>query len=188
LVFPRIITNSVRIVLTPQGRKSDGLAEIEAWGPPAGPVKAPASPNAAWGARASASFTSKYDSAEEINDMVVAFSRYSRNRWTAFGTPHASDWVQLDFQRKRQVDRVELYLWGDGGGVKAPKSYTIQTWTGTTWVAAHVVSQTPLEPLVSSVNTVHIIPVTTDRVRVVFQHDLPAATGVTELKIWGDSE
>jgi hypothetical protein len=187
-VFPRIRTRSIRMVLKSQDAHAAGLAEVEAWGPPANPVTASASADVAWGARASASFTSKYDSAEEINDMVVAFSRYSRNRWTAFGSPNASDWVQLEFPARQRVEKIELYLWGDGGGVKAPKRYTIQTWNGIAWTDAHVVSQVPQAPQVASVNTVHIAPVMTDKVRVVFEHDLPATTGVTELKIWGHPE
>ncbi len=117
--------------------------------------------------------------------MAVAFSHYSRNRWTAFGSPNASDWVQFDFTGRRRVDQVELYLWGDGGGVKAPKHYTIQTWDGSQWVAARVVSQVPRQPQVSSVNTVQIAPVETSKVRIVFEHDLSAASGVTEIIIRG---
>jgi hypothetical protein len=83
------------------------------------------------------------------------------------------------------VAQVELFLWGDGGGVKAPKRYAIQTWNGSAWVDAQVISQVPLVPQVSSVNTVRIAPVETERVRVVFQHDLPAASGVTEIIIRG---
>jgi hypothetical protein len=187
IAFPRISTPQIRIALTPQSRTAVGLTELEVWGPSPNPTMT-ASANLAWGAKASASFTSKYDSVEEINDMVVAFSRYSRNRWTAFGTPNASDWVQLDLRGNREVDQVELYLWGDSGGVKAPKSYMIQTWNGTAWVNARVTSQVPLLPLVSSVNTVHIKPVTTNKIRIVFQHDLPAATGVTEVRVFGTGQ
>jgi Trehalase len=185
--FPTVETGRLRIVLTPRPSASTGLTEIEAWRHPLtrGDIVVFPPANLAWGAQASASFTSKYDHVDEINDMVVAFSRYSRNRWTAFGSPNASDWVQLDFPGRRRVDRVELYLWGDGDGVKAPKRYTIQTWSGSRWIDARVISQVPVQPQVSSVNTVQIALVTTDRVRVVFQHDLPAATGLTEMMIRG---
>ena len=33
-------------------------------------------------------------------------------------------------------------------------------------------------------NAVRIDPVQTDKVRVVFEHDLPAYSGLTELRIW----
>lgn len=188
VAFPRIRTRQVRIVMTPQRRAAVGLTELQAWGPDSSPVITPGTnlENVAWGSKASASFTSQYDHVEEINDMVVAFSRYSRNRWTSFGSRDSTDWVQLDFPVSRRISKVELYLWGDGGGVTAPKSYLIQTWDGRSWVDAPVVSQVPLQPQVSSVNTARITPVVTTKLRVVFRHDLPAATGVTELMIWND--
>ena len=190
ITFLPVKTDRIRVVLVSQPRAAVGLTEVESWQPQphfwdmldTGDRRIR---NLAWGAKASASFTSKYDSVSEINDMVIAFSRYSRNRWTAFGSPNASDWIQLDFPAKHTVETVELYLWADGGGVKAPKSYTIQSWNGTAWTDANVISQVPEQPLASSVNTIHIRRVTTDRIRVVFQHELPAATGVTELKVFG---
>ena len=187
--FAPVETDRLRVTLFPWPGASMGLTEVESWRPPPHwwdmfdfDLRAK---NLAWGGIASASFTSRYDRVDEINDGVVAFSHYSRNRWTAFGTPNASDWIEVDFPGRRQVDWVELYLWGDGGGVKAPKSYRIQTWSGDRWVNARVTSQVPLRPQVSSVNTVRIKRVQTTKIRVVFQHDLPAATGVTELRVWG---
>ena len=185
--FAPVSTSGLRIVLVHQPGAASGLTEIEAWSNGRAPIASPNAvvPNVAWGARTSASFTSPYDRVEEINDRVVLFNRYSRNRWTAFGTKDSTDWVQLDFAARRRVGRVELYLYGDGGGVRAPQSYTIQTWSGVSWVDARVLSQVPVQPLVFSVNTVRIAPVETDKVRVVFRHALPAATGLTEVMIWG---
>ena len=183
--FPAVSTARLRIVLTPRPGSAAGLTEVEAWSRaalPLSPAAAP-SPDLAYGAAVSASFTSRYDHLSEVNDMVVAFSHYSRNRWTAFGSPNASDWVEVDLRAPTRIGTVELYLWGDGGGVKAPKRYTIQTWDGSRWVDAEVVSKVPLQPQVSSVNTVRIVPVETGKVRVVFEHDLPAASGMTEVII-----
>ena len=185
VTFAPIATSRLRVVIVPQPGEALGLTEVEAWSHAAAVTPVAAASNLAWGARASASFTSQYDRADEINDMVVAFGRYSRNRWTAFGTHDSTDWVQLDLQGKHRIGQIELFLWGDGGGVRAPERYTIQTWNGTTWIDATVTSQVPHRPQASSVNTVHIVPVRTDKVRVVFEHDLPAATGLTEIRIWG---
>lgn len=115
--------------------------------------------------------------------MAVAFTRASRNRWTAFGSPNAMDWVELDFQRAAKIGSVELYLWGDDRGVKAPKRVTIQYWDGTDWRDAMVHAQVPAEPAVSMVNTVTIMPVTTNKIRVRFTHNLPAVSGMTEIRI-----
>ena len=186
--FVPVRTTRLRIVLVPRSGSSTGLTEIEAWShaPPGTDQLARPPANLAWGARASASFTSQHDRVEELNDMVVGFSQYSRNRWTAFGSPNAGDWVELDLPRRQSVGKIELYLWGDGGGVKAPKSYAVQIWNGHAWANVRIVSQIPSQPQVSSVNTVRFSPVTTAKVRVTFQHALPAASGVTELMIWRD--
>ena len=178
----------LRIILTPQPGASVGMTELEAWGRAALPLApADAQPvNLAWGARPRASFTSRYDSVSEINDMVVAFSRYSRNRWTSYGSPNASDWIELDLPAAHGVARVELYLWGDGGGTRAPAGYTVQAWQHGAWVDVAIRSQVPATPMTSSVNTVSLTPVTTSRVRVVFRNARPAATGVTEVMLYGD--
>ncbi|MBK7595048.1 MAG: hypothetical protein IPJ11_07325 [Gemmatimonadetes bacterium] len=67
--------------------------------------------------------------------------------------------------------------------MKAPKRVTIQYWDGTDWRDAMVHAQVPAEPAVSMVNTVTIMPVTTNKVRVRFTHNLPAVSGMTEIRI-----
>jgi len=47
-------------------------------------------------------------------------------------------------------------------------------------------SRTPERPTASAVNTVRIAPVRTEKVRVVLEHDLPSASGITELMVWGE--
>ena len=185
VTFAPVTTTKLRVLLTPRRGSVLGLTEIEAWGSVTGALaSAPAaSPNVAFGAAITASFSSPYDVATEANDMVVALSHYSKNRWTALGTRNAQDWVQLDLTAPRRVGSVELYLWGNGGSVKAPRRVVIEYWDGTTWAAARVLSQVPLLPQISSVNTVRIAPVTTSKIRLLFAHDLPAASGLSEVII-----
>lgn len=185
IAFTPVTTARLRAVLTPKRGSALGLTEIEAWSNATGRLKAATAPapDLAYGATVRASFTSEFDHVNEVNDMRVAFSHYSRNRWTAFGTPNAQDWVEVNLPAPRRVETVELYLWGDGVRVKAPRRYTVEFWDGRAWAAARVLSQVPAVPQVSSVNTVHIAPVTTARIRIVFEHDLPAASGVTEVII-----
>jgi hypothetical protein len=82
------------------------------------------------------------------------------------------------------VRLVELYLWGDSTGVRAPKRYTVQYWDGRGWADARVVSQEPARATTWARNAVRIEPVETDRVRVELEHDLPAFSGITELMVW----
>jgi hypothetical protein len=181
-------TSKIRVVVTHQPGSYTGLTELEAWSHAALPLPEPTTPtrNLAYGKPTLASFTAARDRVDEVNDMQIAFTRYSRNRWTAYGSPNASDWVQIDLKQRDTVRTLELYLWGDGAGVRAPRRYTVQYWDGSRWAAARVRSRTPARPATFAVNTVRIDPVVTTRVRVVFEHDLPGTSGMTELTIWGE--
>lgn len=192
LSFTPTNTSRVRVVLQPRPGAAVGLSELEVWGPPqrlAPPTAAPR--DLAFNAtgigfpRASASFTAGADSVAQVNDLRVAFTKYSRNRWTAFGSPNASDWLEIDFGASTLVRAIELYLWGDGAGVRAPRRYTVLLWTGSEWRNARELSRLPEQPQASARNVVTIQPVRTQKVRVVFEHDLPAVTGVTELVVRG---
>jgi len=197
IAFAPVEASRARIILTHRPRSFSGLTELEAWSHPGGsrtgmgaavPLAESNAPSAnhAFARHASASFTSSNDRVEEVNDMRIAFTRYSRNRWTAYGSPNASDWVEIDLGAPRAVTTIELYLFDDGRGVRAPKSYTIQFWNGGAWVDARVRSRRPATPMGSAVNTMHIERVMTSRIRVVVEHALPGVSGITELMIWGD--
>jgi hypothetical protein len=191
VTFPPVETSAVRLVLTHQPGASSGLTEIEAWthtALPLAPAVEPGSdlaynPTGRGFPAASASFTSRYDRVAEVNDGRIAFTRASRNRWTAYGSPHRRDWVQIAFGAPRQVGAIDLYLWGDSAGVRAPRRLEVQYWDGRRWAAARVLEQLPTRPETWALNTVRIVPVRTERVRVVFEHPLPAFTGVTELMV-----
>lgn len=182
----RIVTAKLRLVLTPQPGAAVGLTEFESWARADLPLPPPTAPahDVAYGATATASFAAPGDSVAYVNDMRIAFTHYWRRRWTALGSPHRSDWIQLDLHGRRTIRLVELYFWGDSARVRAPRRYTIQYWNGAAWTDARVESQVPARPATWAVNTVRIAPVETDRVRVVFEHALPAFTGVTELMLW----
>ena len=130
--FPEIRTSRLRAVCRNGRRGVTGLTEFEAWGRGTLPVAPAPSPpgNLAKGAKVTASFTSRFDKVEEVNDGVVAFTPEPRNRWTAYESPNAEDWLALDLGEPREIGRVDLMLYDDGGGVRAPKSYRLQTWDG----------------------------------------------------------
>ena len=182
VTFAAVTASRVRVVLVPNDAAPVGLSELEVWGSPDGSREPTAPPrDLALAARASASFTANDARVEQVNDGVVSFTRYSRNRWTALGSPNASDWVELDFGAPKTVGRVELYLSGDGDRVRAPTNYTIQLWDGTAWAPARERSRFPARPMASARNVVLLEPNPKSRVRVVFEHARPAVTGVAEL-------
>ena len=185
-------TSKVRVVFTHRRGASTGLTELEAWGRADLPLAAPTAPpgNIAYDATGggvpgvSASYTAPGERVEAVTDMRIAFTRYSASRWTTRGSPNASDWLQLDFGAPKTVRTVELYLWGNARDVAAPRRYAVQYWSEGRWMEARVLSRSPARPTTSARNVVRIAPVRTSRIRVVLTHDLPRASGVTELMVW----
>ncbi|HEX7020124.1 MAG TPA: glycosyl hydrolase family 65 protein, partial [Gemmatimonadaceae bacterium] len=186
-------TARIRLTLRHRAGAFTGLTEIEAWSrtaPDSAEHLAPSrdlayNPGGAAYPRISASFTSPYDTVTEATDARVEFTRYSRNRWTAFGSGNREDWLDVDFGSPRLVETVDLYLWGDERGVKAPSAIAVQFWDGARWSDATVVSRAPERPATWAQNRIRVRPVRTDKLRVRFTNALPAATGVTELMVWG---
>jgi hypothetical protein len=156
----------------PQGRPATAVANL-AWNP--GDRDLP---------RVSASFTGQTDRVEQAVDGRISFTRYSRNRWTAYGSPNAADWLEVDFGAPRAVGRVELYLYGDGRGVAAPAAYRVETWNGRTWVGATERTRVPRTPTAWALNTVELEPVEASRLRVTFTHDGSMRSGLTELRVF----
>ena len=186
-------TSRIRITVDHEPGAYTGMTEVEAWSremPPPHETVARSLDLAYSGGdsafpRVSASYTGRTDDVRQAVDAQVAFSRYSRHRWTAYGSPNATDWLQVDFGTAHVVATVDLFLWGDDRGVRAPRDYRVQYWDGTRWTDAMVVSRVPERPATWALNRVGIRPVRTSRIRVIFEHDLPAASGVTELMVWG---
>ena len=82
------------------------------------------------------------------------------------------------------MGRVELFLFGDGHGVAAPEEYRIELWRDTGWEAATIRSRVPEEPMAWALNSVELEPVQARKLRVILRPALPAATGVSELRIF----
>ena len=66
------------------------------------------------------------------------------------------------------------------------KPGTLRQWKARAewWAEADVRSRHPSKPTAWAMNRVRIGPVETERIRIVFEHDLPRFTGMTELMVW----
>jgi len=190
--FPPLETSRIRVVLHPRDSTTTGLTELEAWGPAEQPLAEPvgAVNNLAWNPgdqeypRVRASFSFPSDSVSQAVDGRLTFTRYSRNRWTAYTSPNPEDWLEVDFGAPIPVGRVEIFLYGDGQGVAAPQDYRVERWVKGNWEEVVPVSRNPEFPMAWALNTVTFPQAEAQRIRVVFRHALPAVTGVTELRIW----
>ncbi len=187
-----ISTEKFRFTFIHKESAFTGLSELEAWGTSPLPLSEPMAdiddlaynPGNKEFPKASASFTSGFDKIEEINDGKVFFSPSSRNRWTSYESPNENDWVQIDFGSQKTVGRVDMYIFGDGAGVQSPLGYSVIYWNGSDWKPMEVLSRTPKEPTAGVVNSIKLTPVKTSKIGVIFKHDSPARTGLTELMVF----
>jgi hypothetical protein len=186
-------TPKLRVVFHHEKKGRTGLTEIEAWGPGVLPHK-PAPPPAGNLAanrtgegfpKATASFSDRFGGKPMAAiDGKVIFRPSPMNRWTSFGSTNGLDWLEVDFGALRQVGRVDLHIYDDGGGVQPPANYNVQYWSGTEWRDADRQGKSPATPAGSMLNTVTFDRVTTSKVRVIFFHQGKARSGVTELEVW----
>jgi len=190
--FPEVRTDRVRVVLFLREGATVGLTELEAWGPGELPLPEPTAPdpNLALNPdregypRVSASFTYEGDTPWEAVDGRLSLTRYARNRWTAYGTPHPEDWLAVEFGGEVEVGRVELFFYGDGRGVGAPADYRVEVWNDGAWEVAPPLTRRPETPLAWALNRVLLAPVRTSRIRVVLKHAHPLASGVAEVRVF----
>jgi len=190
--FAPMEMQKMRVVFTHRGNTRTGITELEAWGRANGPVDVAAPPagNLALRAgnqqfpKASASFTSQFDKVKEVNDGVITFGQTPRNRWTSFESPNPADWVEIDFGEEKRIGRIELAIFDDRGGVKAPESYNVQFWDGKEWRDAQKQTKSPAKPIGGRLNEVKFERIRTSKIRVVFTHAAKARSGISEIFIW----
>ena len=186
VMFPVVRTSRIRVTVQHQPGAASGLTELEAWGPATAVYAAPTAPiaNLAMTATVSASYTSPFDDVTQATDGRIAFTRYSRNRWTAYDSPNRTDLLTATWTTPQRIGRIDLYLWGDDRGVAAPTAFHVEVLHDAGWESADVIARQPAVPTTWARNTVHIEPVETTAVRIVFEHPAPRFVGVTEMEIW----
>jgi hypothetical protein len=191
--FPVTDIAKLRVTFThgPKGRT--GLTEVETWGELSGAYEpAPPPPgNLALNLRgegfpkANASFHDVFGGIPRLaNDGKTVYRATPVNRWTSYGSPNATDWLEVDFGEPKEISRIELCLYDDHGGVQPPASYTIEAWADSGWHEVACQVKTPARPAGSAVNTVTFPKLTTPKFRVIFTHQGNARSGVTEILAW----
>lgn len=191
--FPLLKTSRLRATLTHAAHARSSLTEFEAWGPcvtPYEPAPPPAG-NLAFHRRASgfpkvsASHSDPYGGVPpSAIDGKINFEATPTNRWTSYSSPNAIDWLELEWDKKITVGKVILHIYDDRGGVQAPQSYRIEGWTGTEWKAVSQQFNNPAHPTGGMANIATFMPISVQKLRVVFTHKNPARSGVTEMEVW----
>jgi len=109
------------------------------------------------------------------------------NRWTTVGSPNARDTITVDFGVERRIERVALYLLDDGpaSAVRTPARYDVQVWQHGRWQSVRALRRVPARPEGHRANMVSFASLSASRVRVVLTPRAQAATGLSELEVWG---
>ena len=185
----------LRITLEPRPGMRVGLSEMELWGdailplvpapPPTGNLAFnPGGEGSPEYPKATASHTSRYDQVERSIDGIVSYQTNPNNRWTAYESPHESDWLEVDFGEPRTFARLEVALYDDRGGVQPPERLHVEVLAAGEWTAVSDAIHTPHKPLGNALNEVTFTPVTAAKLRVVFTHRGASRSGVSEIFVW----
>ncbi|MCH1493870.1 MAG: discoidin domain-containing protein [Rubripirellula sp.] len=193
--FKPINFQRFQLTLTHAEGFSSGLTEIEAWGEAKLPLKRiPARPgNLAFNdgvsefPKASCSHHDIYGGVPASSiDGVTNFQPSPMNRWTSYGSPNETDWLQIDFGKAIEFRRVEIAIYDDRGGVQAPLSYEIQIKENGQWKPVSEVQLSPERPAGSQWNTAAFPPVSSESLRIVFVNKGGARSGATEVTVWNE--
>jgi hypothetical protein len=193
--FPALATAKVRAVLHHADGGKAGMTEFEVWGDAKLPITPPPHPagNLAYNPgdrpfpRASASFSDRFGGKPALAiDGRISFLPSPFNRWTSYGSPGATDWLEVDFDAEKELSRVELAIYDDGGGVQAPARYDVEVWDGKTWRPVTGVKKSPERPAGGQFNEARFDRVKASKVRVLFTHAGKARSGVSEVLVWKD--
>ncbi len=127
------------------------------------------------------------DRIDNVNDGQNYYLDVPNTRWTTYNNTDQQHHVGVDFGLKTPVSDVRMFLYDDGGGVRAPESYTLQYESGG-WVDVPGVIKSPARPAGDAMNRMTFPEIETAKIRVVFP---PRANnvgvGVTELQSWSRS-
>lgn len=195
--LPQLSLTKLRVDMTHQPGFSSGITEIEAWGSAELPVPSapPPTGNLAYRdgkaeyPKATASFSDRFGGNPNASiDGITNFLPSPMNRWTSYESPHAIDWLEIDFGQPKEFRRVELAIYDDRGGVQPPSEYSLAIWKNDRWEEIPSVNKDPQQPLGSVWNKVTFSPVTSSRLRISFTSNGNARSGVTEVMVWNQAE
>lgn len=138
--------------------------------------------------RFTSSFANPQTPINKLHDGNSWYHEHPPNRWTCQGSPNPVDWVVVDFGTARTFDEIQLYFLDDDGKtpIAAPRSVTLESWQQGQWQPIAAKPALPA-PTGHRANRYRLEPISTERVRVSFEHSGETRSGLTELEIWGNA-
>lgn len=188
--FTPIATDRIRIYVTSALGGYSRVTEVEAW---TATTQNVASANNGGVASASSTYSGAFPVAALNNDERAGATWGNGGGWNDATANVLPDWVQINFNAARTIDRVVLYTLQDNYGAPLEPSdsmtftkygvtaFQVQTWSGGAWTTVGTVSGNNLVK-----RSVTFPPKTTDRVRVSITGALGGYSRVTELEAWGN--
>ncbi|QJD86696.1 S-layer homology domain-containing protein [Cohnella herbarum] len=141
----------------------------------------------------SASYTNSGDNINHLKDGIISYTENPRNRWTAYRSnklPVTSDWIEYDFGKNVDVDKLKIYYFEDSGYTAAPQSHSVQYWNGSIFVNVTNSTHSPSAPLGNAANTVAFDKINTSKLRLNMVNKSPGGgksayyAAITELEAY----
>lgn len=132
-------------------------------------------------ATASTSYVSPWETLGAVNDGFTPLNSGDKSHG-AYGnwySPDSLQWVAYEWPANCVIDKVDLYWFDDGGGVRTPTIAYLEYWNDSTWVR---VADVPV--VKDAFNEVALHGLNTSRLRVVMKHNVES-TGILEFRVWG---
>ena len=195
--FPPVAVDRIYVNVTKALSGYTHITEVEAWSlmdEPAQPVGTNYALSTAGAvATASTSYGETFAPSAAINGERAGANWGRGSGWND-GTPGTfPDWLQVDFNGSKTIDRVVVYTLQDQAMSPSEPTdsmtfnyygivdFTVQAWSGLGWVDVGSVTGNNLVK-----RTVSFAPLTTDRIRVVVTKALGGYSHVTEVEAWGN--
>ncbi|HEX8913619.1 MAG TPA: discoidin domain-containing protein, partial [Humisphaera sp.] len=122
----------------------------------------------------------------KLNDGNYWYVKDPPNRWTAAGSPNASDSVEVDLGTPRRIDTIRLFILDDGKDVVAPAAYEVEAWDGSAWKPIAGAKKSPEQPTGHRPNDVTFPATEVRKFRVTLTHAAGGKSGLSEIEAWGD--
>jgi alpha-L-rhamnosidase len=177
------------------GRFEMGLMKQSDWkgrwigvAPPSPPAEhldatKPGRVNLALVARPSTSYVSGHETLDAINDGFKLASSNDK-RYGAYGNwpRKGTQWVQYEWPKPVHVDAIDVYWFDDRAGVRLPKAARLLYWDGTAFVS--VKNPVGLGVEGNKYNTTVFDEITTSRLKLEFDSNGTASTGILEFRVY----
>jgi uncharacterized protein len=144
----------------------------------------PAGRNLAVAATPQTSSVSSWETLSAINDGFVPANSADHSHGAYGNWPETGvQWVEYDWPVPINTDMIDVYWWQDNAGIYAPASCSLEYWDGTNYVP--VSNPSGLGVALDQFNTTTFDPVTTTRLRLLFQSDASGhSTGILEWRVY----